>query len=103
MLLCYDIRNPRRLLRVYRRARRYGIALQYSVFYLELTKSRLTELLAQIRSVIDESCDDVRVYQINGLSDIQQIGRGMVPEGLMVTGARGGVWGATGAGSSQST
>lgn len=90
MLLCYDIRDPRRLVRVYQRARRFGVALQYSVFYLELTQSRLNDLLEQLRSVIDESCDDVRVYRINGLSDIRQIGRGRMPEGFLLTGSCGG-------------
>ncbi|MCP5319272.1 MAG: CRISPR-associated endonuclease Cas2 [Pseudomonadales bacterium] len=93
MLLCYDIRNPRRLVRVYRRARRFGLALQYSVFYLELSESRLNDLLDQIHSVIDETEDDVRVYRISGLQAVQQIGRSIFPDGVLVTGSRGGAMG----------
>lgn len=89
MLLCYDIRNPRRLLRVHRRSRRVGVALQYSVFYLELSRSRLNDFLEQLRLVIDESEDDVRVYQISGLHEIQQIGCGMIPAGVLVLSVHG--------------
>jgi CRISPR-associated protein Cas2 len=86
MLLCYDIREPRRLRRVYRRARRVGLPLQYSVFYLELNKTRLDRLLAEISDVIDHSVDDVRVYGIAGLGDIQQIGQPILPAGVRLSG-----------------
>lgn len=86
MLLCYDIRDPRRLGRVYQRARRVGIPLQYSVFYLETTRSRLNILLDDIASVIDEKADDVRVYTIGGMQDIEQIGERILPEGILLAG-----------------
>jgi CRISPR-associated protein Cas2 len=85
MLLCYDIRDPRRLVRVYRRARRAGIPLQYSVFYLKLTRDRLNQLLEQIGSVIDWKVDDVRVYNFGGLEEIEQLGENPLPLGVMLT------------------
>jgi CRISPR-associated protein Cas2 len=90
MLLCYDIRDPRRLQRVYRRARRCGLPLQYSVFYLETTRARLNQLLEQIAAVIDASEDDVRVYNIGGLGEIQSIGEPIVPAGVTLAGSRSG-------------
>ena len=58
-----------------------------------MSESRLNDLLDQIHSVIDETEDDVRVYRISGLQAVQQIGRSIFPDGVLVTGSRGGAMG----------
>lgn len=88
MLLCYDIRDPRRLQRVYRRVRRFGMPLQYSVFYLETTKARLNELLDDIATVIDHDEDDVRVYHFGGIEEIEQVGQPILPDGILLPGRK---------------
>lgn len=61
-ILAYDISDERRLSRVHRRVKRDGVALQYSLFDLHLPQSRLRRLLGDLRDLIDEREDDVRVY-----------------------------------------
>ena len=64
-LLAHDIRDPRRLQRVWRYLRQEGVRLQYSVYVLAGTRHHIETVLAQLRTLIDEQADDVRVYPLN--------------------------------------
>lgn len=78
-LLCYDIRCPKRLARVHRICRRYGVAVQYSVFYLELASHELEWLETELNSVIDTNCDDIRIYPVTGLDRALILGTSCLP------------------------
>ena len=58
LLLCYDIRDPKRLQRVHNCVKKVGLALQYSVFYLEMSNADVTQLLNRLSNIIDDSRDD---------------------------------------------
>jgi len=64
-LLCYDIAHPRRLKRVHRQVRDWGIPIQYSVFEITLSPQQLPELLQQLKTLIDEQEDKIQLYRIN--------------------------------------
>lgn len=81
-LVCYDIREPRRLRRVHATLRRWGLPLQYSVFHVMLThrgRKRLAEIL---RDTIDERADDVRIYALQTGATISYQGHPPVSPGL---------------------
>lgn len=73
-LVSYDIREPRRLLRVMRRVRQQAIPVQYSVYYAELYVNELNQLVAGLESLIDPKTDDIRIYAIGPLSDAIYMG-----------------------------
>jgi hypothetical protein len=40
-IVCYDIRQPKRLIRVHRHLKKWGVPLQYSVFLVQASAARL--------------------------------------------------------------
>ena len=71
-LVCYDIAEPRRLARVWRAVREFGVPLQYSVFWARLDGIGLGEALGAIATRIDPRADDVRLYPL--LENVQITG-----------------------------
>lgn len=78
-LIAYDIRDPRRLSRLYAFIRRHTIPVQYSVYLFEGHAGALGELLLKIRQRIDNAVDDVRAYLIPERVEIYTYGRGSLP------------------------
>ncbi|MQM39394.1 CRISPR-associated endoribonuclease Cas2 [wastewater metagenome] len=87
-LVCYDIRDPKRLRRVHRCMRGWGLPLQYSVFYCRLTPALRKALIAELRERIDDGADDVRIYSMQSRGTIHFQGRSPLPEGLNISGLR---------------
>ena len=81
-LVCYDIAEPRRLARVWRAVREFGMPLQYSVFWARLDVIGLGEALAEIATRIDPRADDVRLYSLPENVQITGLGRDVVPMGV---------------------
>jgi CRISPR-associated protein Cas2 len=63
-LIAYDIASPRRLGKVHRFLKKEGLAVQYSVFLVQLSPALLKNLLANIEKIIDAQSDDVRAYPV---------------------------------------
>lgn len=78
-LICYDIRDRRRLTRVHRCCCRYAMPLQLSVFAARLSEQRLQNLLEQLEQLIDPDEDDIRVYPIADLNDSILFGTSRLP------------------------
>lgn len=85
-ILAYDIANPKRLQRVHRIVRDYGIPLQYSVFILHLSRRMLLQLLEELRAEIDERKDDIRVYPVARKPRLIHLGRNSLPAGVYLLG-----------------
>lgn len=58
-LVTYDIRDDKRLRKVFRTMRNWGEHLQYSVFECQLTPSDRLILRAQLKEIINHSQDQV--------------------------------------------
>ena len=84
LLLCYDICDPERLRKVHREAKKVGMPLQYSVFYLEMNNDEVTRLLKRLTSIIDSRQDDIRVYAISRFDDIAMLGAKFMEDGIQV-------------------
>ena len=87
-LLAYDIADPARLVRVHRACKQWGVPVQYSVFLVPLTPASIGVLLAELRGIIDERADDVRVYPLPAQVEVSQFGRQGLPEGIQLMGDR---------------
>lgn len=64
-IVAYDICNPRRLKKLHKTLQGYGIPLQYSIFYVELSTDLYIAMEADIVRIISKQEDDVRVYSIH--------------------------------------
>lgn len=82
-LVCYDIRDEKRLVRVFNTMKKRGLHIQYSVFYCRLSWRELVELKEKLKDIIDERKDDVRLYPIPQDMKVRVMGRGdRIPEGV---------------------
>lgn len=58
-LVCYDIRDDKRLRRVFKTMRGWGDHLQFSIFECQLTPGNLAELRAELAEIIHHSDDQI--------------------------------------------
>ena len=58
-IVCYDIRDDKRLRKVYKTMRDWGDHLQYSVFECQLSKSELIECRSLLSEIIHHDLDQV--------------------------------------------
>lgn len=82
-IVCYDIRDPRRWRRVFRKLRGYGEWLQLSVFQCRLSAVRHAELIAALDGMIHHGDDHVIILDL-GLADkvipkMTSLGRSIEP------------------------
>ena len=73
-LLAHDIRDKKRLQRVWRYLRQEGVRLQYSVYLLAGTRHQVEAIIEHLRELIDESADDVRIYPLTENTRIWGLG-----------------------------
>ena len=83
-LICYDIADPKRLVRVHRFMMNVGVPVQYSVFtaLLPLREQRL--LIQDLEAIIDPLEDDIRLYPLPDRVDPITLGQQPFPEGVML-------------------
>lgn len=81
MLVSYDIRNPRRLVKVAKTMEQYGLRVQCSTFECRLTTHQLQRLKHQLLKLIDPSGDSVRFYPLCNRcqQEISILGKGDLP------------------------
>lgn len=81
-LVCYDIREPRRLRRVHRLLRRVGATVQYSAFSVVANDEQIDRLLAHLRRTIAEHADDLRAYHLPERCAVWALGCQNLPDGV---------------------
>jgi CRISPR-associated protein Cas2 len=82
-LVTYDIANPRRLSRLFRFLKKQGVPVQYSVFLLETTATKIGSLMVKIAKMIHPSADDVRAYRLPDNGWQVSIGASILPEDVL--------------------
>ena len=63
-LVCYDIRDPKRLRRVHKLMKAYGEAWQYSVFYCALKAIDRVRLEAALREIVNLREDQIVIVDL---------------------------------------
>jgi len=63
-VVCYDIRNPKRWRKVFRKMKGYGEWLQLSVFQCRLDKVRVLMMEDDIRSIVNQKEDHVIIVDM---------------------------------------
>lgn len=80
-LVCYDIREPRRLRRVHRQLRKQGATVQYSAFSVYASDNEMTGVLEGLQQLIDPQRDDLRAYHLPERCPVWMLGTQQGPEG----------------------
>jgi CRISPR-associated protein Cas2 len=73
-VLAHDIRDKKRLQRVWRYLRQEGVRLQYSVYLLAGSRQQIEGIIERLREIIDERADDVRIYPLTENTRIWGLG-----------------------------
>ena len=68
-LVCYDIRDPKRLRQTHRLMKAYGEAWQYSVFYCTLKPIDRVRLENALREVVNLKEDQVLIVDLGSNED----------------------------------
>lgn len=63
-LVCYDIRDPRRLRETHRAVAAFGDFLQYSLYVCDLSGAERIRLMDLLRDIIDHRVDSVVVFDL---------------------------------------
>ena len=64
MIVAYDIAHPRRLNRVAKIMKDYGVRVQKSIFEVEVDNKRFAEMKRRVRDVILEEEDGVKYFPL---------------------------------------
>jgi len=68
-LICYDVRDPKRLRRVHKLMKAYGEPWQYSVFYCTLKAIDRVRLETELRETMNLKEDQVLIVDLGGNED----------------------------------
>lgn len=79
-LIAYDIRDPRRLARVYQLCKRSGLHVQYSVFLVRANPRQIDGLARELEALIHPRRDDIRIYPIPERAQWIHLGRPFWPD-----------------------
>jgi len=63
-VVAYDISDPKRLSKIARIMKDYGVRVQYSVFELYADNETLDEMMDRALDIMDEGKDSVRIYPL---------------------------------------
>lgn len=70
-MVCYDIRDPRRWRRLFKKMKGYGEWVQLSVFQCRLGKIRLLEMEDDIRCIVNQKEDHVMIMDLGPAEGIR--------------------------------
>ncbi len=83
-LICYDIRDKKRLAKVHRVTVKHALFVQYSIYYFEGGDAELADILDEIEMRMDTRVDDVRAYPIEPLSNAERMGQSWLPSEVIL-------------------
>lgn len=65
-LICYDIADSKRLVKIAKNLEKVSIRIQKSIFYyMEATAKDIEQIVSIIEEIINRDEDDVRVYKVD--------------------------------------
>lgn len=82
--MCYDISDPARLRRVFKKMRGYGDPLQKSVFSCDLSANEKMQMIRAINKLISTDEDTVLIVDTGAIDakreSLEYLGRDILPE-----------------------
>lgn len=86
-LICYDITEPKRLIKIHQYLKGEALPLQYSVFFAWFNPCVLRKCVRELELRIDQAFDDVRIYPLPRNLEAFVLGRNALPGGVRLTGS----------------
>ena len=83
-IVAYDISDPKRLIKVNKLLKSYGLSLQYSVFLVPLNRVLLELLMSELADIIDDKYDDIRIYPLPDKAAMILLGKQQLPDGIFI-------------------
>lgn len=83
-LVAYDIVDKRDLARVFKLLKKNGVPVQYSVFYVCASATKMGNLIVQLAKLIDAKNDDIRAYRLPENGWQITLGAAILPEYLLI-------------------
>lgn len=84
-LVSYDIKDEKRLHKVYNYLRGKGIHLQKSVFYCLLSYEEIKKMRRELEELINKQEDDIRFYPLLANFETIAMGQGeKIPKGVYI-------------------
>lgn len=79
-VISYDVVEDKQRTKLLKLLRGYGVHVQYSVFECDLSAEQLVQLKGEIRQLIDQHTDSVRIYRLDAaaIKRIAVLGLGQV-------------------------
>lgn len=68
-VVAYDIRDPKRLRRIYNKMRGFGEPLQYSVFFCELSLKEKAIMISDLIEIIHPTQDSIMIINTGWTED----------------------------------
>ncbi|WP_044469488.1 CRISPR-associated endonuclease Cas2 [Mannheimia massilioguelmaensis] len=84
-LIGYDIANPKRLQKIHKRMVKFSTPIQYSIFLYEGNVEKLKACLNDVLTIFNKKEDDLRVYPLPTGAKQWQLGKAILPEGIIWT------------------
>ncbi|NJN47575.1 MAG: CRISPR-associated endonuclease Cas2 [Candidatus Competibacteraceae bacterium] len=66
IVICYDVSDDKRRLRVSDELENFGVRVQYSVFECHLDEAQFDDLHERLTGLIDDTVDKLRFYRLCG-------------------------------------
>ena len=82
-LVCYDICDAKRLRRVHRLIRDWGVPIQFSIFEIEVNSDQFEQLMAKLTELINQEEDKVMFYRLSPQQDRICLGVSVQTEDLL--------------------
>jgi len=82
-LVCYDICDAKRLRRIHRLIRDWGIPIQFSIFEVEVLPKQCEKLKTELSQLMDLSEDKVMFYRLSPEQDRVCLGVQVQTEDLL--------------------
>lgn len=71
ILICYDIADNKRLVKVAKNLEKVAIRIQKSIFYhSDSTSHDIQNIVTILEDIIDDEVDDVRIYKVDKYSSL---------------------------------
>lgn len=84
-IVTYDITHPKRGAAVHRFMKKQGVPVQYSVFLVEASAAEMHQLMLALEELISVHADDVRAYRWPVKPECHNLGRSMLPDGVLIS------------------
>ena len=84
-LIGYDITDEKRLQKIHKIMTKYATPIQYSIFLFEGMRKELQHCIDDVMTVFHKKKDDLRIYPLPSNGKQWQLGKAVLPEGIIWT------------------